>query len=700
MSKLRKALLARFQDDEEAGDLDAAFFAAPNTNQGGHEGPATLRGASEYFSLDDNFETLKIQGEDLATLRAQQGAATGLQEPREPREPREPPESREPRLRGSFHLNRSLTPTLRPREDLVSPQRVNYREEEHDAFLDGFDGLSPETLSTSSPKPRMKGKLLSEYSEENEADDTDVTSEFDVADMAGVDDIFGCEESGVYSSGGFKKSPGGRPHKSRAKTMLELKQQELLARAELEEQEMIQRYGAKLEAHGGKTNTLKLKDFNCAIEKDALENEKTINYEYTRDDYDDFEEGFELSTPLRLAARGGQRVVSNKLSMPQIDAKAPAPMKRYRSMMNVKADEGESQRVKDNLMRKLNRIPSFHNPQRLASKGLAIGLDHIEELQPHNETYTRKMDMEMEYKKQQLLEKYMEITNHQRRHRATHGAHTRSQVRKRPGSTLGLVRYLNDQSMPPHMGGPKPSPMHYNPSEHRWEGNDIDLYKFESIRALPAARPKFIPHRSLVAHDDATDAKVVGNMRYDPLAMRWVKVNSYEDEEEEEDVFDDLPDLPEPPRRLTKTALAAVAHSKSQQNLQKRASTNFRKSTSTNTIKSLLKLGYPRYAKPPVDHNRGVSTTSLFTQRTSSTSTSSLNEDVVDDTLIQQQFIMPELFLDDRLIERFAKEEAKWLKKTKNWFDEGERFNFEDDPTRISKDYYWEIRKMVCEDES
>lgn len=692
MSKLRKALLARFQDEEEAGDLDGDFFPSPPANQGDHEGPATRRGGSEYFNLDDNFKTLTIRGEDLATLRAQQGVVTGLQEPREPREPR---------LRGSFHLNRSSTPTLRPREEVVSPQRVDYAEEEHNAFLDGFDGLSPGTLSTSSPKPRMKGKLLSEYSEENEAEDTDVTSEFDVADMADVDDIFGCEESGVYSSGGLKKSPGGRPRKSRAKTMLELKQQELLARAEQEEQEMMQRYGSKLEARGGKTNTLKLKDFNQArraIEKDALENEKTINYEYTRDDFDDFEEGFELSTPLRLAARGGQRVVSNKLSMPHIDAKAPAPMKRYRSMMNVKADEGESQRVKHNLMRKLNRIPSFHNPQRLASKGLAIGLDHIEELQPHNETYTSKMDMEMEYKKQQLLEKYMEITNHQRQHRATHGAHSRSQVRKRPGSTLGLVRYLNDQSMPPHVGGPKPSPMHYNPSEHRWEGNDIDLYKFESIRALPAARPKLIPHRSQVAHDDAADAKVVGNMRYDPIAMRWVKVNPYDDDDE--DVFDDLPDLPEPPRRLAKTALAAMAHSKSHQNLQKRASTNFRKSTSTNTIKSLLKLGYPRYAKLPIDHNRGVSTTSLFTQRTSSTSTSSLNDDGVDDTLIQQQFIMPELYLDDRLIERFAKEEVKWLKKTKNWFGEGERFNFEDDPTRISKEYYWEIRKMVTEDES
>ncbi|CAH2354878.1 hypothetical protein CLIB1423_19S01926 [[Candida] railenensis] len=738
-------LLAKFQDHE---DLEDGFF---QDQDGGELEAPTLRGGQQdldFYHIDDNFKTITIRDDELATIR--EGAGTKMK--------------KDEGVRSMFNLNRSTTPTLRPKES------KRYRQEnEDDDFLDGFEGLSPGTLSTSSPKSKTKGSRrmsLSEYSEEVETSDTDVTSEFNDADIGDVDDIFGFEESGVYSSGGNGGSGGGGggagiPKESKAKAILQSKKKELQLRAEQEENELLmQRHG---KGGAGVVNTLRLKDFHnyndkLQIDMDALENEKTINYEYTRDEYEDFEDGFDLNSPLKIPtkSRSGKhssdvansgRSISSKLSMPQFDkefkSKPKPAMKKYKSMMNVKGEEEDEREEtgshpffnnkNNDIIRKLNRIPSFYSKKQQqhqypVQEDNDLQLDLIEELESNNEKYNTNLDMEMEYKKKKLLEKYMEITNHQlrnKRERTKDKKFANSPNKKKSGSSLGLVRYLNDDgthSVPVAALNSK-TKMKFNPVKHKWEGNDIDLYKFEAIKSLQTTKPRLITNKDYkkdksdvkkkivgsTSSSSSSGEKIVGNMKYDPEAMKWVNLDEVE---EDDDIFDDLPDLPirNGSKNIRSGSGVPFPSSKSHPNLHKSLSSStstFRKSGSAKSIMTLLNASPPKFPSRtttnPSSKIRGVSSTSAFTQRTASTASSSSSKssqdsNQYDDTSIQQDSLMEEFFIDDKLIEKFHKEEAKWIKKTKHWFQEGESFDFSSTP--FNKDYFWEIRKMVTDEEN
>lgn len=712
ISRVQKnELLSKYQDHE---DEEEDCFEEEDVEEGNREGRESGFGTirpdhgDDFYGIDENFQTLTIKGNDLATLRANMAGNSGAGGGGS----------------GSggaakFSLKGTHTPMLRPEGS------TNDMEED---FLAGFEDLSPGTISTSSPKLKRGGrgsrKSLSEYSEEIDTD-TDVTSEFNDADMRDIDNIFGFEESGVYSSGGqniTSKATGP----SRAKAMLQLKKKEMEIQAKQEEQEILAKHGGVVGLE--KTNTLRLKDFNAyqdkqfKIDMDALENEKTINYEYTRDDYEDFEDGFELNSPLKIPTKmksgdSGKRV-TNKMSMPQFDLSVRrGHLKKYKSMMDVAIGE-ENEEVEEkeeeeeveenehpffnhkhnNLMKKLNRIPSFYSKEK--KSGGVDNLDMIEELVSNNEKYSNDLDLEMEMKKQKLLEKYMEITNHQLRN--IRDKSKRSPGKKKLGSNIGLVRYLSDQSVPVY---DKSNKMKYNAAKHRWEGNDIDLYKFEKIKSLPTSKPRLIANvKPIKGINNVGDrgvgnsgGKVVGNMRYDPVAMKWIN----EDEDEDRDIFNDLPDLPSESKRRNKE-VRGISISKSHPNLRKESNPVFPKSGSTKSIISMLKSSPSKYSlSNPGKFLRGVSTTSAFTQRTTSSTSTTSNES--DSTEYSEntpmQPVMQELYLDDKLIEKFYKEESKWFKKTKNWFNEGELFNFGSNNS-FNRDYYWEIRKMVTDEES
>ena len=90
----------------------------------------------------------------------------------------------------------------------------NKRENHQRAHAQKKGGISPATRSSSSPMRRVS---LSEYSENT--NETDLTSELNGEEFENIDDIFGDEESGIYSSG------GGQQNDIRAKQRL-LKQQQ------------------------------------------------------------------------------------------------------------------------------------------------------------------------------------------------------------------------------------------------------------------------------------------------------------------------------------------------------------------------------------------------------------------------------------------------------------------------------------------
>ncbi|CCE88727.1 Piso0_001505 [Millerozyma farinosa CBS 7064] len=479
--------------------------------------------------------------------------------------------------------------------------------------------VSPATISTSSPK---RSKSLSEYSEDT--NDTDITSQFNEEDFEGIDDIFGNEESGIYSSGGSGNANGGNKNVNRAKERLQMNKKKLSERAEMEEKELYQKFR---NPNHEEVQTLKLKDFHNLereqVDIDALDNDRTVNYEYTKDDFENFEDGFDLGSPIKFDAgklkqfTGKQRKgeILPKKSMPTFTSQNRERLlssKKFRSSIDFNVNEARNQEHpvfnnNNRIIRKLDRIPSFYVKE--------------------NEKISRTdaLNEDMEAKKQQLLSKYMEITEKQnklnKRKSKVFDAQPKAKNKK-----VGLIRYLNEEPITVLNN----KHMKYNPKSKNWEGNDIDLVKFET---LPASKPSLIPYEDF--NTNTQGVKIQGNMVYDPDSLKWVNLNR----EEEEDIFQDVPDL--------------------------------------QTDKRYLSTG------PGKLGNRGAST---FTQRTESTSSSHSDSTSVN-----------EFYLPSKLIDRFHKEEMKYHRKLSYWFQKNETYDLLND--YHNKNYYWEIRKMVIDNE-
>ncbi|KAL6453888.1 BFA1 Mitotic check point protein BFA1 [Candida maltosa Xu316] len=293
---------------------------------------------------------------------------------------------------------------------------------------------SPSFAIHSSPMTgkRVTRETLSEYSEEN---DTDPTSQF--------------SEDG-FSQEDFEKVTSIYQEMNQRLIATKVAQQKEYEKEKLE-------LMSRRRDHFDPNQTLKVKDYNKLTNEnltllDQLDNEKTVNYDYVRDDKDDFEDGFvdkDFEMKLRIQP-----------SMPTLRQNVPS-LKKYKSHGEFKCDS----RVRS----KLDRIPSF-------------------------------------YTKDHLLSKYKENKPRQQSHKK-----------------MGTVKCLNNNSEVPFTFQ-NPGSMRLNSAKNRWEGNEIDLMRFE--------KP------SLITPGDAKSRKQQGNMIYDEQNLRWINMDH-----DDQNVFDDIPDL-------------------------------------------------------------------------------------------------------------------------------------------------------------
>lgn len=299
------------------------------------------------------------------------------------------------------------------------------------------------TGNSSIPERRITRETLSEYSEENE---TDLTSELSDQD---------------FDWGELNKNGSVFQEMNQRLIATKVAQQK---EAEREQREFAQRRKGDYDPN----QTLKLKDFNKLTNEnlslfDQLDNEKTVNYEYTRDDFEDFEDGFANNFEAKLRVQP---------SMPTLRQSAPK-LKKYNSYAEFKCD--------NRVRLKLERIPSFyHKPQTILNN------------------------------KDQVLNKYKENKTYHPHHKK-----------------MGTVKCLNNDTEIT-LAYPSNNNMKYNAKKNCWEGNEIDLVRFE--------KPSLIPHN--VAKLSAKDGKMV----YDKEKLKWI---STEADQEDDNIFDDIPDLVE-----------------------------------------------------------------------------------------------------------------------------------------------------------
>lgn len=437
---------------------------------------------------------------------------------------------------------------------------------DHD-FGQGFDDLlglpSSGKPSTIKPLPASmvspaRRRSLSEFSE---ATDTDITElnddDFDgIDDVFGKeDDIFGKEESGIYSLGGSRASQAN----TKARHALERNRKQLQEAADAEDREMYRRYRAQMEAGpaSGSTNTLRLRDLRQlqqaqrhdgsppgAKHRDSLSADRTVNYEYTKDDFENFEDGFADLDIQPACLRPFQAKLPRKASMPVFPKLLKAQKPRFKSTMDLgllKRDSHTDYRMGS--FRSARNADDAHRP------GLSVLSEDLQHprFNDHNDlvrklarmpSFQREplsddvLDYNMEMKKKQLLEKFMEITEKQIQLRSSPRKTTARQAPRpqKPRKGVGLVKYLNLAGS----GAPATDDkMHFNPALKVWEGNDHDLLRFEE--RAEHKQPSLITLADF--KQQSRSGRGASNMQYDPDNLKWVNL------EKEDDVFGDLPDL-------------------------------------------------------------------------------------------------------------------------------------------------------------
>lgn len=91
--------------------------------------------------------------------------------------------------------------------------------------------------------------------------------------------------------------------------------------------------------------------------------------------------------------------------------------------------------------------------------------------------------------------------------------------------------------------------MTWNPVKLRWEGNETALRDFDNIPISTSARPALITHISspnspsagahhFLDNGNTGGSRIVGDMRFDPVQMRWISLSP----DEEPDPFEGLAD--------------------------------------------------------------------------------------------------------------------------------------------------------------
>ncbi|CAK9438725.1 uncharacterized protein LODBEIA_P29490 [Lodderomyces beijingensis] len=552
--------------------------------------------------------------------------------------------------------------TVRRADDVTETLKVNelnLNSNNSPSFqLTPRSGAESPSKSTKSSGRRVTRDALSEYSEEN---DTDITSEFSQDDFEGWDDCFSKDQSGsIYQQ---------MNQRLIARKIAEQKE------AEREQQELIQmnqmRNNHRLLFKESPNQTLVLKDPSRLLTNenlsllDQLENERTINYEYTRDDVEQFEDGFDDDFEQSIHKFQAQRKVGklqapgqrsqssyeigqlqNKQSMPSLPRANHAAMKKYRSTLDFHGRQSmdSSQALgppqfnyNNRVINRLDRIPSFYN----------------------------KPPVDFE-NRNQILYRFKESKA------PSHHKHPNTQSKR-----MGHVRYLNNGGSPnADIPVQQHKSMRFNKQKSVWEGNEVDLLRFEK-------RPSLITHKDIQprvnpsgsgsgtekgsASGSGLSRRKQGNMLYDEEKLKWINL---EEEAEEELIFDDIPDLDE--------GIATIRQS----NLPQPVSPRRRVPVEHQDLDFLL--------QSPVSR-RGLS---QFTQRTTSTATVATEgtqgtQGTQKASSCGAQGERSEFKVSSKLVDKFVKEEQKIDRKISHWFIGN---------SDVKRDYYWEIRRMVTED--
>ncbi|KAK6202371.1 uncharacterized protein RJT21DRAFT_118388 [Scheffersomyces amazonensis] len=496
----------------------------------------------------------------------------------------------------------------------------------------------------------------------SEGDDTDITSQLDDDEFEDVDNIFGADESGIYN----------KINKKLISKQLKLQQESDFEERELMNKRQIQQTTNYSDPNG----TLRIKDFQTLNQNynntltdhnlnllDQLDNERTINYDFIRDDNDNFEDGFDnIDLDTKIVSNNkiiGQSIIRNKASMPAINKKSIQSIRKFQSSADFRStsEAGQSKGFNhDNkVIRKLDRIPSFYNSRTISEEN------------------NQKQILLNKYKEQRLLEKESRRQQRQNQNQNNQEIHRHR---------MGTIKNMNTNTIVPHpTTTSKGSKMIYNSGERRWEGNEVDLLRFEILH-----KPSLITLNEIKLDNHIT-SEVNGeksnknpNMVYDKTNLKWVNL-----EDDNESIFNDIDDLNE-----NKINNYNTIHSTSNYNIF-RDSVGYKLGSPPKIPKSFSSQSI----KSPTS-KRGIS---QFTQRTISTLTSNTtdSEDEGDTEIANADYY--EFNISNKLFEKFQKEEIKILKKTSNWFNHQESYNFTEPNNPVSNEYYWEIRKLVIDNE-
>ncbi|KAG5416764.1 BFA1 [Candida metapsilosis] len=651
-----------------------------------------------------------------------------------------------------LHINNSPSFQLTPKNALTSSSSPQHTRSSKSS-TGRSNHVSRASNGSSNSAKRITRDALSEYSEEN---DTDITSELSQDEFEGWDECFSKNQS-IYQQMNqrliAKKVAQQKEAEREQRELLEYKQSKGMK--DDPNQTLKFRNGVAIDGGAGAAAGHKLTSTNLSM-LDHLENDKTINYEFSRDDNDEFEDGFDgdfeesiqkikqyqqqqpyqSSRNMGSAAKHG---LLNKQSMPSLAKNSTNAIKKFKSTMDLTGDtlhehpsEHQQQQQQaqqqppatfnfnNRVISKLDRIPSFYNKPRIPDPESRMQL---------LDKYAERKDQKAKDKTNASIKAGVDARGVPKDTR-TGDAQNHHHRHHHPHKKMGHVRYLNNKEGIRANGEPlgtnyvipKSKSMVFNKAQNRWEGNEVDLLRFEqkpsliTLKEIEPVGKEIVNRDKLDALDDDDDdddfpgMKRQGNMLYDDVNLKWINLD-----QDDEYIFDDIPDLIEPLETIRQHHNLQQKQQQQQQQEQgqwEQYSPTRPKLGGTNTIYVL---------QSPISR-RGLS---QFTQRTTSSTSSntpppqpqplstasrsnlirsqssSSRVDPVHHWQSQsQQNLQRHVSMSDnntsippvssKLHDRFVKEEAKISRKINNWFI--------DDNNDVKLDYYWEIRKLIMED--
>lgn len=199
-----------------------------------------------------------------------------------------------------------------------------------------------------------------------------------------------------------------------------------------------------------------------------------------------------------------------------------------RSMANIGTSKSQSRGMADDRDIHTRRL-------RPAVLGDGSELDSFEDLPETTQTQTIRglPDKKLEMYKEKPVKNTIRRTKGKKSQRYVHESLSPSRNRYKHTAKPALIKQLGipaEASIKSDSGD-----MRYNFEKQIWEGNDLELKKFDSLSKQPG----------LIAYISNKGIQIINDMWFDPQNLRWVKINEKKEPQEEEDPFAGVQDLPE-----------------------------------------------------------------------------------------------------------------------------------------------------------